>query len=63
MFHERIRLQFRAEALNFLNKANYQAPKTKIFDGSGKPVLNAPQLTSPTQTSERQIQFGLKLNW
>jgi len=63
MFHERVRLQFRAEAFNFLNKANYQAPKTKIFDGSGKPVLNAPQLTSPTQTSERQIQFGLKLNW
>jgi len=63
LFHERIRLQFRAEAFNFLNKANYQAPKTKIFDGSGKPILIASQLTSPTQTSERQIQFGLKLNW
>ncbi len=62
-WHEKLRLQFRAEAFNLLNKANYQAPKTKIFDGAGKIVANASQLTSPTQTSERQIQFGLKLNW
>ena len=63
IWHEKLRLQFRAEAFNLLNKANYQAPKTKIFDGAGKIVSNASQLTSPTQTSEREIQFGLKLNW
>ncbi|HYL34273.1 MAG TPA: TonB-dependent receptor [Bryobacteraceae bacterium] len=63
LWHERMKLQFRAEAFNLLNKANYQAPKTKIFDGSGNIVANAAQLTSPTQTSEREIQFGLKLNW
>jgi hypothetical protein len=63
IWHERLHLQFRAEAFNLLNKANYQAPKTKIFDGSGAIVANASQLTSPTQTSEREIQFGLKLNW
>ncbi len=63
LFHERVRLQFRAEAFNALNKANYQEPKIKIFDGSGNVISTASQLTSPTQTSERQIQFGLKLNW
>ncbi|MGI8743943.1 MAG: TonB-dependent receptor domain-containing protein [Bryobacteraceae bacterium] len=63
IWHERVKLQFRAEAFNALNKANYQAPKTKIFDGSGNVISTANQLTSPTQTSERQIQFGLKLNW
>ena len=63
IWHERFKLQFRAEAFNALNKANYQAPKTKIFDGSGNVISTASQLTSPTQTSERQIQFGLKLNW
>ena len=63
IWHERVRLQFRAEAFNALNKANYQEPKVKIFDGSGNVISTASQLTSPTQTSERQIQFALKLNW
>lgn len=63
LFGERVRLQFRAEAFNIFNKANYQSPKVKIFDGSGNVIANASQLTSPTQTSEREIQFGLKLNW
>jgi len=63
LFGERVRLQFRAEAYNLFNKANFQAPKVKIFDGAGVLIPNASQLTSPTQTSEREIQFGLKLNW
>jgi hypothetical protein len=63
LFGERVRLQFRAEAFNLFNKANFQAPKVKIFDGAGALIPNASQLTSPTQTSEREIQFGLKLNW
>ena len=60
---EHARVQFRAEAFNLFNRANFQAPKVKIFDGSGNLIPNSSQLTSPTQTSERQIQFGLKLNW
>ena len=60
---ERAKLQFREEAFNLLNRANFQAPKVKVFDGSGNIIPNSSQLTSPTQTSERQIQFGLKLNW
>ena len=63
LFGERARLQFRAEAFNLFNKPNFQAPKVKIFDGAGNLIPNASQLTSPTATSEREIQFGLKLNW
>jgi hypothetical protein len=61
--HDRMRLQLRVEAFNVFNTANFQAPKVKIFDGSGNVIANASQLTAPTQTSERQIQFALKLGW
>jgi hypothetical protein len=60
---EGVGLQFRAEAFNLLNRANFQAPKTKIFDGSGNVISYAGQLPSPTATSEREIQFALKLNF
>jgi len=56
-------VQFRVEAFNLFNTANFQVPKTKIFDGSGNVIPTAKQLTSPTQTSERQIQFALKVGW
>jgi Carboxypeptidase regulatory-like domain len=61
--HDRTRLQFRIEAFNLFNKANFQAPKVKIFDGSGAVIPTATQLTAPTQTSERQVQLALKLSW
>jgi hypothetical protein len=57
------RLQFRIEAFNLLNRANFQVPKTKIFDGSGNVISTASQLAAPTQTPERQIQLALKVNW
>src|SRR5215472_8029528 len=34
LFGDRARLQFRTEAFNLFNHANFQAPKVKIFDGS-----------------------------
>ena len=59
-------VQFRAEAFNILNRANYQVPPlvngTDIFDSAGVPNVNAGVLTSTTTTS-RQIQFGIKLIW
>ena len=63
---ERMKLQFRAEAFNLLNRPNFQEPKTHIFDGS-KPVpqqiSTAGVIPSPTLTDSREIQFGLKLSW
>lgn len=56
-------VQLRVEAFNLFNTANFQAPKVKIFDGSGNIIPTATQLTSPTQTPERQIQFALKVGW
>src|SRR5262249_28276123 len=32
---QKTKLQFRIEAFNLFNKANFQAPKVKIFDGNG----------------------------
>ncbi len=60
---EKMRLQFRAEFFNLFNHANFQEPKVKIFDGKGKVNPTANQLTTPTLTTEREIQFGLKLSW
>jgi hypothetical protein len=59
-------VQFRAEAFNVFNRANYQVPPlingTDIFLSSGAPNDAAGVLTSTTTTS-RQIQLGLKLIW
>jgi hypothetical protein len=63
---ESFNLQFRAEAFNIFNRANFQVPGlvtgTDIFDSSGAPNSTAGVLTSTTTTS-RQIQLGLKLIW
>jgi hypothetical protein len=59
-------VQFRAEAFNILNRANYQVPPlingTDIFDSTGAPNASAGVLTSTTTTS-RQIQLGIKVLW
>ncbi|MDQ2945368.1 MAG: hypothetical protein M3Y27_05405, partial [Acidobacteriota bacterium] len=62
--HEGVRMQFRAEAFNVANRANFAAPlvNNKLFDIRGAPVNFAGQITT-LQTSPRQVQFGLKLIW
>jgi hypothetical protein len=60
---ERMKLQFRAEFFNILNRSNFFEPSAEIFDGNGNVEPAAAQLVSPTATTSRQIQFGLKLNW
>ena len=52
LYQDRYKLQFRTEAFNVLNHANYGAQTTLL--GSGQP------LPPPTLTTSRQIQLGVK---
>jgi hypothetical protein len=53
---ERVRIQFRAEALNALNRVQFSAPNTTVTNVAFGRVVS--QANSP-----RQVQFGLKLLW
>jgi Carboxypeptidase regulatory-like domain len=64
---ERLRLQFRAEIFNLLNRANFNTPNLIVFT---PPTATHPTglsgtagaITS-TSTTSRQVQFALKLLW
>jgi outer membrane receptor protein involved in Fe transport len=57
---ERVTVQFRAEAFNLLNRANFSLPATvEVFTSNGVTPPNVGQIISTTTTS-RQLQFGLK---
>lgn len=56
---ERMHLQFRAEAFNALNHANFGPPNATVFSGAA--VSPTVGLITATATTSRQIQFGLKL--
>jgi hypothetical protein len=59
---ETANLQFRAEVFNIFNHANFAPPldNNTLFNPDGTSVGNAGVIDA-TQTSSRQIQFGLKL--
>jgi hypothetical protein len=65
---ERVKLQFRAEIFNILDRANFNTPNLIVAilpsSSSTIPQANpaAGRITS-TSTSARQVQFGLKLLW
>jgi hypothetical protein len=53
---ERVRLQFRVESFNTLNRPEWSGPGT----GFGSPNFG---VVTSTNTFARQLQFGLKLLW
>ena len=61
---ENFNAQFRMEAFNVLNRANFAAPvdNSTLFDQSGVPVPGAGAIDT-TSTTAREIQFALKLIW
>ena len=60
---ENFNIQFRAEFFNILNHTNFAPPvtpdNTDIFDGTG--TLGAPGVLSSTTTTNREIQFAIKI--
>jgi hypothetical protein len=59
---ERLHLQFRGEIYNIFNHSNFSPPiaNRTVFTATGVPVGTAGNITT-TVTTNRQIQFGLKL--
>ena len=58
---ERLKLQFRAEFFNLFNHPNFGMPVVSTFS-AGAPSPTAGVITYTT-TTQREIQFGLKLLW
>jgi hypothetical protein len=61
---EGFRVQLRAEFFNILNHTNFAPPlaNNAVFNATGAPIGAGGRITS-TQTSSRQIQLGVRLNW
>jgi len=57
------RLEFRIEAFNVLNRANFGIPELRAFAGTrdGEPVLATFGRITNTVTSSRQIQLGVRV--
>ena len=61
---ERVRAQFQIQAFNASNHANFANPaaaQLQIYNVSGVQSSTAGQITGPTATFGRQLQFALKL--
>ncbi|MFZ0820009.1 MAG: carboxypeptidase-like regulatory domain-containing protein [Candidatus Acidiferrales bacterium] len=56
---ESLKLQFRAEIFNLLNRANFNTPNLITFTPSG--VSGTAGAITSTSTTSRQVQFSLKL--
>ena len=59
---EGMNLEFRAEAFNLFNHANFRQPAAAIFSANGARNPNAGRITA-TSVDNRQLQLGLKLTF
>jgi hypothetical protein len=59
---ETVNVQFRAEFFNILNRANFSRPDARVMGSTGRPNRNAGRISQTTLTN-RQIQFGLRLEF
>ncbi|MDA2933726.1 TonB-dependent receptor [Acidobacteria bacterium AH-259-D05] len=59
---EGAKVQFRAEFFNIFNRANFGLPGERLFDRRGKIRSTAGEITT-TETTSRQIQFALRLEF
>ena len=59
------RVEFRVEAFNILNRANFGVPELRAFAGSrdDEPVLATLGRISNTVTSARQVQLGVRVQF
>jgi hypothetical protein len=58
---ERMKVEFRAELFNLLNRANFNTPNLIVFTPTG--VSGTAGAITSTSTTSRQVQFALKLLW
>ncbi len=59
LLSENVKLQFRAEFFNLLNRTNLGTPNATVFSGTA--ISPSAGLITTLATTPRQIQFGLKL--
>ena len=61
---ETFNVQLRAEFFNVLNHPSFQSPldSNAVFNNDGTPILGAGALDATT-TTQREIQFGVKIVW
>lgn len=64
---EGLRLQFRAEIFNILDRANFNTPNLIVFTpptaANPTGISGTAGAITSTSTTSRQVQFGLKLLW
>src|SRR5262249_14745057 len=61
---EKVKLQFRSEFYNLLNRANFGTPASAVFSSTNRSVVDPTfgRITT-TDTVSRQIQLGLRVEF